>query len=483
MRLRRSSPSWQSERAVTSVSLPPLRVPVSDRLERLPVSRWHRVVCALVVGAFMFEFIDLYTFAFSAPALIVHLGFTVRDVGTVTAAAGIGSFVGAFAGGWAAGRFGRKPTLVVCLLMFSVPSLLNAAASTPALFLVLRFLTGIGCQGMTVVGAVLLAEFVPSRVRGRAIAWVITVAGIGPTLLAWLAFALVPNVEWGWRPLYVVGGLGLLLALPFRRYLPESPRWLESRGNVLHADSVMTDIENAVRAAGHTITPLPASASAQPASSAPADNRGSGIRALFREGYGKRFVVAGALWILGVVAFFGFTGWLSTLLKLKGYDLGQTTLITAVITTVGILGFFASTVVTDRWQRRYSLAVVAVLLGIVALLFTAGQSTAYVMGVGCVLQVLFQMIAPLTQTYSVEVFPTRFRSIGSGWVTASARLGNILGIFAITAILDHFGIPAVFYFIAALLFILAMVMVFFGESTRGSLERSGSDEIADREPA
>ncbi|WP_431955447.1 MFS transporter [Nocardia lijiangensis] len=434
-----------------------------------------------MIGAFMFEFIDLYTFAFSAPALIEHLGFTVRDVGTITAAAGIGSFIGAFAGGWAAGRFGRKPALVACLVMFSAPSLVNAVVSTPESFLILRFLTGIGYQGMTVVGAVLLTELVPGRVRGRAIAWVITIAGIGPTLLAWLAFALVPNFEWGWRALYVIGGLGLLLVVPFLRHLPESPRWLESRANLARADSIMTGIEEAVRAAGHTITPLPASMPAQSATAKPAHDRGSGIRALFREGFGKRFVVTCALWIFGVVAYFGFTSWLSTLLKLQGYDLGQSTLITAVITTVGLLGFFASTVVTDRWQRKYSLAVVGTVLGIVALLFTAGNSTAYVLAIGCLLQVLFQVVAPITQTYSAEVFPTRFRSIGSGWASASARIGNILGALAITAILDHWGIPAVFYFIAALMFILAIVMASLGESTSGSLERS--DELADPESA
>ncbi|MGW4771865.1 MFS transporter [Nocardia sp. NPDC004278] len=466
---------------MTSVSPQPLRVSVSDRLERLPICRWHHMVCALMIGAFMFELIDLYTFAFSAPALIEHLGFTVRDVGTITAATGVGAFIGAFAGGWAAGRFGRKPTLVACLLLFSAPSLLNAAASTPESFVLLRFLIGIGYQGMTVVGAVLLAELVPGRVRGRAIAWVITIAGIGPTLLAWLAFALIPNFEWGWRALYIVGGLGLLLVGPFLRHLPESPRWLESRANLVRADSIMTGIEEAVRAAGHTITPLPASVPAPIATSTSTENRGSGIRTLFREGYGKRFVVACALWILGVVAYFGFTGWLSTLLKLKGYDLGQSTLITAVVTTVGVLGFFASTMVTDRWQRKHSLAVIGTVLGIVALLFTAGNSTAYVLGIGCVLQVLFQVVVPLTQTYSAEIFPTRFRSIGSGWASASARLGNILGAFAITAILDNFGIPAVFYFIAALMFILAMVMAFLGESTSGSLERS--DEVADPESA
>ncbi len=439
------------------------------------------MVCALMIGAFMFELIDLYSFAFSAPALIEHHGFTVRDVGAITAATGIGSFVGAFAGGWAAGRFGRKPALVACLVLFSAPSLINAAVSAPEWFLVLRFLTGIGYQGMTVVGAVLLTELVPGRVRGRAIAWVITIAGVGPTLLAWLAFALVPNFDWGWRALFVLGGLGLVLVVPFLRHLPESPRWLESRAHLARADSIMNDIEEAVRAAGHTIAPVPAPAPAKSATSTQVDDRGSGIRALFREGHGRRFVVTGALWTLGVVAYFGFTGWLSTLLKLQGYDLGQSTLITAVVTTVGLLGFFASTVVTDRWQRKYSLAVVGTVLGVVALLFTAGSSTSYVLAIGCVLQVLFQLVVPLTQTYSAEVFPTRFRSIGSGWASASARIGNIVGAFAITAILDHWGIPAVFYFIAALMFILAMVMVSLGESTSGSLERS--DEHADSESA
>lgn len=483
---------------MTSQVPSPERVSVANRLERLPVCGWHRRLCALLIGAFMFEFIDLYTFAFSAPALVVHLGFTVPHIGAITAAAGVGSFGGAFVGGWAAGRVGRKPTLIACLLLFSLPSLLNAVVSTPEWFVILRFLTGIGYQGMTVVGGILLSELVPGRVRGRAFAWANTLGGLGPVLLAWLAFAVVPHFDWGWRLLYVLGGLGVVLIVPLLRHLPESPRWLESRGATDRADATTSQIEAAVRAAGHALPDAPASADSAPRETADADprettapdsrettvsNRDYGIGALFRHGYGKRFVVTCALWTLGVVGYFGFTAWLSTLLKLHGYDLSDGALITAVITSVGMLGLLASALVTDRWQRRYSLAAIATVLGITALLFTAGNSTAVVLGFGCVLQVLFQMTVPLTQAYSVEVFPTRLRSIGSGWASSSGRLGNILGAFAITAILGSFGSSAVFYFIAALMFLLAVTMAFFGESTTGSLENNASRRQPAPDPA
>ncbi|MFF8917759.1 MFS transporter [Streptomyces sp. NPDC015032] len=444
---------------------------VANRLERLPFCGWHRTLCALLVGAFMFEFIDLYTFAFSAPALVVHLGFTVPDIGTITAAAGIGAFVGAFVGGWAAGRIGRKPTLVACLVMFSVPSLLNALVSTPEWFIVLRFFTGIGYQGTTVVGGILLSELVPGHVRGRAFAWVNAIGGLGPALLAWLAFAVVPQFTWGWRVLYLVGGLGLLLVVPFLRRLPESPRWLESRGATDRARATTAQIEAAVRTEGHIIPEGIVTAHTEPYEGT-TTGQPNGLGALFRQGFGRQFAVTCALWTLGVVGYFGFTAWLSTLLKLKGYTISEGAFITAVITTVGMIGLLASTVVTDRWQRRYSLAVISTVLGVTALLFTTSDSTVIVLGLGCVLQVLYQMTVPLTQAYSAEVFPTRFRAIGSGWASSSGRLGSILGTFAITAILGALGISAVFYFIAVVMLVLALTMAVFGQSTTGSLEEN-----------
>ncbi|QSE93740.1 MFS transporter [Rhodococcus pseudokoreensis] len=441
---------------------------MSARLERLPLSRWHRMICALIAGALVFEFIDLYAFSFSAPALLVHQGFTVPNIGSITAATGVGAFLGAFVGGWAADRWGRKPVLMVLLVVFSLPCLVNAFVSTPDMFLILRFITAIGYQGTSVAAIVLLAEIFPGAIRGRAIAWAIAISGLGPITLTWIAYLLVPNYGWGWRALFVVGGMGLFLMIPFGRCLPESPRWLESRGRLDRADDVMGNIEAAVRRDGHELCEPIAVAIERPAGEA---GRESGLRALIRGGYGKRFIVTCSLWILGVVGYFGFTAWLSTLLKLKGYSLGEAALITAIITTVGMLGLLTSTVVADRWERKYTLAVVAVLICAVAVIFTTSDSTAILIGLGCILQVLFHVTVPLTNAYSSEVFPTQFRSVGSGWASSSSRIANIFAPLVISSLIVGYGISAVFYFIAAVMAVMALVMALFGESTKGvSLE-------------
>ncbi|MEV0703709.1 MFS transporter [Saccharopolyspora sp. NPDC050389] len=443
---------------MTPIDSRPSRISVAARLERLPPCRWHKTILALLISAFIFEFIDLYTFAFTAPALIQHEGFTVGDIALVTSATGVGTFLGAFGGGWVADRIGRRPTLLVLIVGYSLLSIVNSAVSTPESFVALRFLTAIGFQGMNVVGVVLLVELMPASYRGRAQAWVIACGGLGPAVLAWLAYALVPTFEWGWRVLYLIGGLGIVFVVFLARRLPESPRWQEAAGKTAQTDETMTGIEQAVL---RHVSELPPPTGEMPASSGGT----GGLRELFRHGYGKRFVVVCVMWILGVVGYFGFNYWVSTILKLQGFSLQTTAMFTAIITTVGVAGPAIAVAVADRWHRKYLLAAVGVVQGLLCLLFTTAGSTTAIVVFACLLSLLFQLSVPLTLTYSPEVFPTRFRSIGSGWANSSSRIANIFAPQVIAALLLGFGISAVFYFVAAVMFAFALVMGIFGERT------------------
>ncbi|MDQ8706152.1 MFS transporter [Streptomyces sp. LHD-70] len=441
-------------------------VEVASRLERLPLSRWHKTIVALLAGALVFEYMDLYSFAFT-PALMEHEGFTVQDVAIITGATAAGTFFGAGIGGRLADRFGRKPVLLACVATYSLGSLLNAVVADPIYFLALRFVTALGFQGMNVVTVVLLAELMPARVRGRAQAWAVGCGAVGPMVMAWLGFFVVPNIEWGWRLLYVVGGLGIVLFVVLQRHLPESPRWLVSAGHHVRAETTLRAIEDEITRQGHVLPP-PDAAPTPPAED---DDSGAGLRALAKAGYGGRFAVTSAIFTLGVVSYFGFNYWVSTLLKLRGFDLHHTTLYTAIIVTVGMLGPLAATFFADRWQRKHILAGIGAALGILSLLFTLASSTVAAITLACVLSFVFQLSVPLTLTYTSEVFPTRFRSTGLGWANSIARVANVIAAQVISALLLGFGIAAVFYFVAALMFTFALLISVFGIRTRGiSLE-------------
>ncbi|MGD0990946.1 MAG: MFS transporter [Gemmatimonadales bacterium] len=135
--------------------------------------------------------------------------------------------VGAFIFGLLADRYGRRIPLMADLIFYSVVEVLTGLAPTFTSFLVLRALFGIGMGGEWGVGASLVMEKVPPRLRG-VLSGVLQQGYAVGYLLAALCFSVVFD-RWGWRPLFFIGGLPALLALFVRYRVKESEVWRRSR--------------------------------------------------------------------------------------------------------------------------------------------------------------------------------------------------------------------------------------------------------------
>src|SRR5205809_5873702 len=135
--------------------------------------------------------------------------------------------VGAFIFGLMADRYGRKLPLMADLVFYSAIEVLSGLAPSYASFLVLRALFGIGMGGEWGVGASLVMEKVPARLRGVVSGLLQQGYAAGYLLAALCYFFVFPH--WGWRPLFFIGGLPALLALFVRARVQESAVWRETR--------------------------------------------------------------------------------------------------------------------------------------------------------------------------------------------------------------------------------------------------------------
>src|SRR5437764_7227206 len=135
--------------------------------------------------------------------------------------------VGAFIFGLIADRYGRKLPLMADLVFYSAIEVLSGLAPSYASFLVLRALFGIGMGGEWGVGASLVMEKVPPRLRGVVSGLLQQGYAAGYLLAALCYFFVFPR--WGWRPLFFIGGLPALLALFVRARVQESEVWRETR--------------------------------------------------------------------------------------------------------------------------------------------------------------------------------------------------------------------------------------------------------------
>jgi len=135
--------------------------------------------------------------------------------------------VGAFIFGLMADRYGRKIPLMVDLVFYSIVEVASGLAPNYTTFLILRALFGIGMGAEWGVGASLVMEKVPARLRG-VMSGLLQQGYAAGYLLAALAYLLV-FPHWGWRPLFFLGGLPALLALFVRARVQESEVWRETR--------------------------------------------------------------------------------------------------------------------------------------------------------------------------------------------------------------------------------------------------------------
>ncbi len=134
--------------------------------------------------------------------------------------------VGAFIFGLLADRYGRRLPLMLDLVFYSIVEVLCGFAPNYATFMVLRALFGIGMGAEWGVGASLVMEKVPPRLRG-VLSGLLQEGYAAGYLLAAVCYYFVFPV-WGWRPLFFIGGLPALLALYVRFHVKESEVWEQS---------------------------------------------------------------------------------------------------------------------------------------------------------------------------------------------------------------------------------------------------------------
>src|SRR5262245_24767971 len=133
--------------------------------------------------------------------------------------------------------------------------------------IICRFIQGLGLGAEIVVGYSTMTEFVPPKTRGRWLAFMAFIVVAGFPVTAILGYLISPT--WGWRPMFVIAGIGSLIVWYLRKNLPESPRWLEAQGRDAEAEALMATIEKEVaQSAGPLPAPAPAPAVAAPQASA-----------------------------------------------------------------------------------------------------------------------------------------------------------------------------------------------------------------------
>jgi MFS transporter, putative metabolite:H+ symporter len=429
------------------------------RLDRLPISSFHRDIVRLLAYIFFFELGDLNSFAFAAPGVRDAWGLSIDTISFITSASFVGMFIGSTLGGWFSDRVGRKRALILTTIWYSGFSLLNAFAWDTASLFATRLLTGVGLSSMTVVAMTYISEMFPARLRGTYQAWILTIGLCGIPVTAYVARFIIPLGPWGWRAVFIWGSLAILFPL-FAKRLEESPRWYENHGRSAETEAALARIEARVRQEAGELPPVP--------DMPPAIAHASGFRALVASGSLGRLMLLMSVWMFQTLGIYGFLSWVPTLLREHGFSVVQSLERSSAMSIGAVPGAWIASKLSDRWERKFLIGIVAVTIGVCGLSYGLSFQTVTIVIFGFLVAMGQQVFAALLYAYTPECFPTAVRNTGTGVSYGMGRLANgLVGPFIVAFLFKRYGYTTVFAYIALCWALVAILVTTFGPRTRG----------------
>jgi len=434
------------------------------RLERLPVTRRLLLVRVIIGIATFFDAYTVLCIAFAMPSLVSEWKLSPAEVGLIISAGYIGQLFGAVIFGSLAEKFGRLKVLFFTIVLFVSMDIACLFAWSGMSMLVFRFMQGIGTGGEVPVASAYINEFIGAHKRGRFFLLYEVIFPIGLMFAGMAGFFLVPI--YGWKAMFLVGLVPSVLTLPLRWFMPESPRWLASKGRIDEADAVVRMLENDAIKHGLPL-PEPVVRPLDPKATAKSD-----WRELFRGIYLKRTLTIWSLWFCAYMVNNGLITWLPTLYKSVFKLPLQTSLAYGWITSgVGVLASIVCALLIDKVGRRpwYSWAFLLAMLPLILLTTLGATSPVEVLILATCAYAILQTVTFSLYLYSSELYPTRLRALGTGFGSAWLRAGSATGPILVGFVVGDLGIRYVFSAFAAIALIGGIITLLYAIETKGKV--------------
>jgi len=422
----------------------------SQRLDNLPWTGKHtRLLTGSGVG-WALDAMDVGLISFVIAQLVVVWNVEAADLSWVASAGFLGMAIGASVGGLLADKVGRRQVFALTLLVYGIFTGLSALSWSIGALVALRFLVGLGLGAELPVASTLVSEFAPARIRGRIVVILESFWAVGWTAAALIGYFVVPTSDDGWRWALAFGAVPAVYAIVVRLKMPESVRFLESKGRHAEAEKIVQSFEDAAA------VPATTGAAERAAQAAPAVTTDQPKLSLFGSVLRRRTISLWLVWFCVNFSYYGAFIWLPTLLVAQGFSLVRSFEYTLIITLAQLPGYAVSAWLVEKWGRRVTLATFLCGSAIAAGLFgTAGDVTAILI-FGSMMS--FFNLGAWGALYAVtpEIYPTRVRGTGAGWAAGFGRLASIIaplcvpGLLALGGVVLPFGVFAAVFAVAAI---------------------------------
>ncbi|KFU81869.1 Sugar phosphate permease [Amycolatopsis lurida] len=362
-------------------------------------TRW--IVLGGCFLAYLFDALEIVLLSLSLPAIRHDMGLTATQAGLLATATLLGIGVSSVAGGYVADNFGRKKALIASLVIFGVFTAALAVVPNFTVFLILRFLAGIGLGAVWSVVSAYVVETWPPRHRGRAAAFVISAFPAGGALAAVVSGYFLPD----WRLMFLVAGTAVVIpVLVVLVFFRESADWIAHK----------------VQRTEHAVT----------------------VRNVLSGSLRRTTLLGTLMAALALTGYWGATTWLPTYLTAeRGLPAGDVALFVTILNVGMFLGYNGFGFLADRIGRRRTivLTLLGVALSLPVYAFTTDQTALLWLGP---LFGAFTAFFGIFGSYLGELFPTKARATGAGFCFNVGRGVSAFAPFGLAGIAGAVGFSA-----------------------------------------
>jgi putative MFS transporter len=396
---------------------------------------------------------------------LVSWPLTKVNLGYLSSVGVLGMIIGAALSGILADRFGRRTIIVMTLLLFSLGSAMCGLSQSYVMLLIFRFITGLGLGGELPVASTLISELSSLKSRGRNVIILESFWAWGWLIAALVAYLLIP--VYGWRIAFLVGSVPALFAAALRLLIPESPRYLASRGRYAEADKIIRRME--VKAGiQHSEDDF-----AEDKLERSKGKQGSSFLDLWKRDNIRSTLVLWILWFGINLGYYGFVLWTPSLLMGQGYTMVKSFQFTLIMCIAQLPGYLVAAILIEKIGRKPALVLFLLGTAVAAWAFGQAAGTTQILFSGCLLYFFALGAWGCIYAYTPELYATRIRGLGVGWAAAFGRVGALIAPMIVPVLYGFFGegrgFTFVFILLTAVFALVALTILTFGRETKGKV--------------
>ncbi len=442
---------------------------VEAALDQIGVTTAHKLIVLLVLVGVLFDVFEQNTIGLIGPILRAQWGLGAADIGFLNTITFASAAIGRLGSGILADRLGRRFMLNVNLLLFTVGAVICALAPGYTVLACGRFLVGLGLGGEIVTAVTLLAEFCSSGFRGTAVGMINVGGELGNMLapaFALVIFTLAPGAN-GWRWLFGALVLPAIMVVFYRRFVPETPRFLVAQGRVTEANRVLSQLATgSFTTKSYTVTDYVTAAPVR------ADTRlGSIIADISRGGLLRRTAAVGIASWMTFGAQLTILTLMPTILVAQGHTITRSFFYTIILQSGSLLGALAAAILAARVRRKVVLTAGAICAVVAGLGFGFLATTdSLILLFGAAFQFFVLLLNTTIWIFAPENYPTRVRAFGTSFILALGTMAGAWMPLVAGRVFDMGGTAGMFSLMAGMYAIFAIAVQFAPETFGRSME-------------